>query len=254
MYDFELKEIILEKNNQKIYGVAYIPSKKTKSPLVILSHGLGGNYEDGKGYAEIFASNGIAAYSFDFRGGGGIHSDGQMTDMSVMTEVEDLKTVLEYAQNWEFIDPEKIVLLGSSQGGIVSAIVAADEVEKIAGLILTYPAFTICETIHAIVNNLDIMPETYDFGFVTLGKVFATDMWDYNVYEHIDKYDKNVLLLHGSKDSLVPVSSSVKAAEVYKNVDFYILEGAEHGFYDDYFNEALRYIFDYLKRINIIDD
>ena len=36
--------------------------------------------------ADYFARHGIAAYCFDFRGGGGSRSEGSTTEMSVMTE------------------------------------------------------------------------------------------------------------------------------------------------------------------------
>ena len=91
---------------------------------MICSHGLGGSYHSNLEYAEQFAQHGIAAYCFDFRGGGGSRSEGSTTEMSVMTEVSDLETVLEAAKEWEFVDHEKIVLFGTSQGGIVSAITA----------------------------------------------------------------------------------------------------------------------------------
>ena len=49
-------------------------------------------------------------------------SDGSTTQMSVMTEVSDLEAVLAAAKSWDFVDADRIILNGFSQGGIVSAI------------------------------------------------------------------------------------------------------------------------------------
>lgn len=117
-YTWQRQEIELENQGQKIYGVAYIPDTDSpRVPLVICAHGLGGSYQTNAAYAEQLASHGIAAYCFDFRGGGGYMSDGDTTEMSVMTEVSDLETILEAAAEWDFVDSEKIALLGTSQGG-----------------------------------------------------------------------------------------------------------------------------------------
>lgn len=142
--EWEMLEIELENQGQKIYGIAYIPETENETvPLVICAHGLGGSYQSNAAYAEQFASHGIAAYCFDFRGGGGSRSDGDTTEMSVMTEVSDLEVIMEAASGWDFVDENKIVLLGTSQGGITSAIAAARHAEQISGLVLMYPAFLV---------------------------------------------------------------------------------------------------------------
>ena len=45
----------------------------------------------------------------------------QTTEMSVLTETKDLKAVIEYVRNLSYTDSEKILLMGCSQGGFVSA-------------------------------------------------------------------------------------------------------------------------------------
>ena len=77
--------ITVDYNGQTIWGVAFIPElDREKYPLVICSHGLGGSYTSCMEYAELLASHGLATYCFDFRGGGGTHSDGKTTEMSLI--------------------------------------------------------------------------------------------------------------------------------------------------------------------------
>lgn len=252
-YVYSQREIELDNQGQRIYGIAYIPdTENEKVPLVICAHGLGGSYHTNMAYAEQLAGHGIAAYCFDFRGGGGTMSDGDTTEMSVMTEVSDLEAILEAAAGWDFVDTDKMVLLGTSQGGITSAIAAARHTDEVSGLVLLYPAFLVSDAIHEQFDSLEDVPDTYRFNWITAGRPYAEDMWDYDVYEEIGNYTEKVLLMHGSADSIVPISYSERAAEVYENVDYYVIDGAGHGFNGGAFDEAVRHIFDYLQEIELI--
>lgn len=253
LYTYRQQEIELENQGQKIYGIAYIPETENEAvPLVICAHGLGGSYRSNIAYAEQLASHGIAAYCFDFRGGGGSRSDGDTTEMSVMTEVSDLEVIMEAAAGWEFVDENKIVLLGTSQGGITSAIAAARHTDQISGLVLMYPAFLVSDSIHEQFASLEEVPDRFQFIWITAGRPYVEDMWDYDVYEEIGNYTGKVLLLHGSADSIVPISYSDRAAEVYEDAEYYVIDGAGHGFHGDAFEDAVRYVFEYLRDIRII--
>ena len=118
---FKVEELNFQRNGMKISGALFIPDRVSPVPLVILSHGFGGNRGGVKGYAESFAEHGIAAYIFDFIGGGNhIKSDGKMTEMSVLTEAEDLTIILDNLKADSRFKPEQIFLFGESQGGFVS--------------------------------------------------------------------------------------------------------------------------------------
>lgn len=254
IYEYETREIPLINNGQKIYGIAYIPkTEKERVPLVISSHGLGGSHRSNVNYAKQLAGHGIAVYCFDFRGGGGKDSEGSTKQMSVMTEVSDLEVVLEAAKSWDFVDINKIVLLGTSQGGIVSAIVAARHTEEVSGLILMYPAFMISDTIHEVYDSLDEVPKSFRFKQFVAGYPYIADMWDYNVYSEIGNFNKKVLLMHGNEDIIVPISYSEHAAEVYPDVEYFVIDGAGHGFGGTAFDKANRHIFDYLQEIEILE-
>lgn len=250
---YRQQEIELQNQGQKIYGIAYIPDTENETvPLVICAHGLGGSYQSNAAYAEQMASHGIAAYCFDFRGGGGSRSDGNTTEMSVMTEVSDLEAVMEAASGWEFVDRSKIALLGTSQGGMASAIAAARHTDQISGLVLMYPAFLVGDAVHERFDSLEEVLDRFQFIWITAGRPYAEDVWDYDVYEEIGNYTGKVLLLHGSADNIVPVSYSDRAAEVYEDAQYYVIDGAGHGFRGGDFDEAVKYVFAYLQEIKLI--
>lgn len=253
-YDYTSKEISCNIGSQSIYGVAYIPEKDGKLPLVIFAHELCNTHTAGIDYAERLAAAGIAAYTFDFRGGSaGSQSDGKTTEMPIMTEADDLNAVINCAKDWDFVDSEKIVLLGGSQGGAAAAVTAARSEDEIAGLVLLYPAFVAYDEVHAQFDSLEDVPDEFNFlGWIRVGKNYVSDIWDYDNYGEMKNYKKPVLLIHGDRDSTVDVSYSERAAESYPDAALYVIKGAGHGFYGGSFEEAIQYIFSYLMEIGII--
>ena len=118
----------------RIRGMQFLPDAFDASksyPAVILSHGFTGNYLSMEEWGRSFAEMGYAAFSFNFCGGGRLYetepikSEGKTTDMTISTEIADLKAVKAYAVSQPFVDSEHVLLLGVSQGGFVSALTAA---------------------------------------------------------------------------------------------------------------------------------
>ena len=250
--DYREETITVDYNDQKIWGVAYIPkTEQEKYPLVICSHGLGGSYSDCMEYAKLFATHGMATYCFDFRGGGGRRSDGSTTQMSLITEATDIQTIINSAKEWIFVDLDKIILFGESQGGAASAIAAARDTENVNGLILCYPAFLVHDAVHEEFDTLSEVPSSYYFKWITVGRPYAEDVWDYDVYSEIGDYNKPVLLMHGDRDSVVPISYAKRASDVYPNVTYEVINGGGHGFYGNLLDVAERYILTYLCKIGI---
>ncbi|MDO5132864.1 MAG: alpha/beta hydrolase [Eubacteriales bacterium] len=130
---YSIEELTIKSDGLNIWGKLYIPEGTENVPLAICSHGFGGSYRNTKEYAENFAKNGIAAFSFDFTGGGSSsRSGGRTTEMSVLTEAADLGCVLDYFKYYSGIDSDRIFLFGESQGGFVSTYVAGSRSDDIA--------------------------------------------------------------------------------------------------------------------------
>lgn len=248
--DFKTLETKIGNADNQIYGLTYLPEKQGKMPLVIFSHELTVTHKTMQPYAEKLAKQGIASYVFDFRGGSvESKSAGKTTDMSVMTEVRDLEEVLAAAQKWDFVDPNKIILIGGSQGGMVSALTASRNASKVAGLVLLYPAFVIEDDVHSFFPNKQDIPTEFNYrGWIKVGKNYFADLHDINVMNEIGKYQKPVLILHGDLDPQVPVTKSKTAQSHYPNAELKIIKGAEHSFLKEpYFTQALQEINQYLK-------
>ncbi|MGN1235078.1 MAG: alpha/beta hydrolase family protein [Christensenellaceae bacterium] len=249
--DFTVQELTFLRGELTVYGKLTIPTEREgKLPAVILSHSSGLNADSMEPYCEGFASRGYVAYAFDFCGGSSSsRSDGEEEDMTVFTEAEDLKAALQAVAALDFVDPDRIYLFGTSQGGLVSALTANDCADSVEGLMLLYPAFNIPELVALSDKFGDFDFGSFDFGFSSTGEAFIETMRDFDPYEHIAGFEGNVLIVHGSNDFIVKPTCSEKAAEVYAHCDLTIISGASHGFnsanyslfgdYDDQVWEAI---------------
>ena len=249
VYEYETQELYARRDENQIYGLLYVPKNAgEKMPAVIFSHGVGGNYQVGTQFAEAFAGKGYVVYCFDFCGGSpGSRSDGSTLDMSIFTEQADLEAVIHMIQEQPFVDEENMFLMGTSQGGAVSAITAAANKEEIKGAILLYPAFVLVDRAKEQFENVEDIPDTYYLMWMTVGRAYAENLLDYDIYEAISAYDKDVLLIHGDADSIVPLSYSEKAVETYDSARLEVLPGAGHGFYGSDAEQAVTWILEYLE-------
>ncbi|MBQ9360806.1 MAG: prolyl oligopeptidase family serine peptidase [Lachnospiraceae bacterium] len=123
------------------------------------------------------------------------------------------------------VDESAVYLQGESQGGLVSAIVGSRREADTKGLILWYPAFVIPDDAKkrkasgiTTVFGVELSPK-FDEAAVTID------------IENIQcSYEKPVLLIHGDKDDLVPISYSRNALLSYKDARLEEIKGAGHGF------------------------
>ena len=230
---YKIKEqSVTSTSGQNIYGKVYLPKKKN-SNTVILCHGFGGTHEDMAEYAEYLSKYGYITYIFDFRGGSTkSKSDGATTEMTPLTEKQDLSDVYNFLITQDHISKDKIFLIGNSQGGFVSTLYAADNKDNIAGLLLLFPALVIPDNMRRDYPDKNDIPDiisNYLF-LMDIGKAYVESVYDIDAYEYLKGYDKQVIILHGIEDYLVPYDSSVRACQNYGTTCRLILyEGGDHG-------------------------
>ena len=108
---YTVKEYDFESNGKNLYARAFVPDVEGRVPLVIFSHGLGANVEHEEEVQKTLAKAGIAVFSLEFAGGSSSSapmSEGLTTEMSVLTEVQNLKDAIRIASGMEYVDPQKI--------------------------------------------------------------------------------------------------------------------------------------------------
>lgn len=202
----------------------------------------------GTQYAEALAEHGYVVYCFDFCGGSsGCRSDGSTLEMSVFTEQADLEAVIAMMQGLEYVDSENLFLMGTSQGGAVSAITGAAHKEEIRGMVLLYPAFLLAERANELFQSVEEIPDTYFFLWMEVGRAYFEPLIGYDIYEEIAAYDRDVLMIHGDADSIVPLTYSERALEVYPSSELKVISGGGHGFYGEDARQVIDYMLEYLE-------
>ena len=232
---YTVKEYDFDSNGKDIYARAFVPDASGRVPLVIFSHGLGANVEHEEEVQKTLAKAGIAVFSFEFAGGSSSSapmSEGLTTEMSVLTEVQNLKDAIRIASGMEYADPQKIYLMGSSQGGLVTAL-TAEEVTNIQGLFLFYPAFSLPDDIRSSFPKLDEVPESFNLLGTKIGKKYITDIYDMDPYANLEKLAMPVHIYHGKDDNIVPLTASQKAMKRLGNARLTTLEDTGHALTPD---------------------
>ena len=260
LFSVEREGFSCERDGLTIKGTVFLPKGKTDCPIAVISHGFMANQMFSQIHAQNLAKMGYAAFCFDFCGGTLVgSSDGDSTDMSVLTEAADLKAVIEFAKEQSYTDENELVLLGCSQGGFVSAIVAAEMKEEVDALILLYPALCIPddarsgEMMFAKFDPQNV-PETFWCGPMKLGRQYVTDVIEMDPYEIINQYTGKVLIIHGNQDETVDISYALRAVETYSqagaDVEMKIIDKGGHMFFRPiHAYKALGYIREYVRTL-----
>lgn len=259
------KNFECQRDGLTIRGTEYRPVGENL-PIAIVSHGFMAFQDTVRHYAKLFAELGFVSYCFDFCGGSVIKgkSDGKTTEMSVLTEVKDLEVVIEYAKSLPYTNACNVTLMGCSQGGFVSALVAAKQKEKIAKLVLFYPALCIPDDARAgkmmfakfDPNNI---PEIVNCGPMKLGRCYVADVISMDPYAEIREYPGKVLIVHGTKDKIVKWDYAKRAYQNYlknnsaglapeQGVTLRLIEDGAHGFSKKHDKMAMEEIKKFVNR------
>jgi len=113
----------------------YLPRDRSRPvPCVVMNHGFGGTKDSVlERYALRFVAAGTAVLTYDYRHFG--ESEGEPRQLyDVSYQLQDLRTAIAYARSRSEVDPEKIVLWGTSASGGYGLAIAAED-DRIATVI-----------------------------------------------------------------------------------------------------------------------
>ena len=237
-YDYTTQEIHVEHDGINLYGKALVPKgeKGEKYPTVIYAHGAESDYKADYTTLKSLAKSGIACYTFDFYGWtsrstgpkgtkwfkGAPRGVDDAYEKQVLEQVKDLNAVIEKVKTFDFVDTDNIFLLGSSMGGATVATGAVTHSDDIRAIILQYPAINLNP-------DAEVDGAAYD----------------------VNKYTRNVLLLQGTTDKIVPLSMSENLYAYYnkyaKHCVMRVYEGQPHVFTGKYKVIAARAVYEFVQ-------
>ena len=145
-------------------------------------------------------------------------------------------------------------MLGCSQGGFVSMLVAKEMPNDVSRLILLYPALCIPDDARKgkmMFYEFDTqdIPDVLGHFPMKLGGNYAKTVINMDVMEEIGGYDRPVLYLHGTNDKIVPISYAQEAKCKYLQCQYHELAGGEHGLKGKSEHEAQEYISDFMRKV-----
>jgi pimeloyl-ACP methyl ester carboxylesterase len=217
-------------------GTVVLPCSEGLHPAVVLIHGSGAESREGYRFlADHLARHGIAALRYDKRGTGA--SEGDWHYASLEDLAEDALKGVHVLQNHSNIHPEKVGLLGTSQGGWIAPIAGNSHVQfmiLISGAAVSpknqelyrvrqelyYHRYSpVRVTLHVLIYRLEIFIATllrFIQKVVPVSKVlpptlaFALYMdWDFDPVPVLKQVTCPILSIFGELDKLIPVKESV---------------------------------------------
>ncbi|MBI2534099.1 MAG: alpha/beta fold hydrolase [Deltaproteobacteria bacterium] len=211
-------------------GVLHHPAQGASRGAVILCHGMESNKDSDKLVllSRALAQGGVMVLRFDFRYVG--ESSGRFEDITYSGEVEDLTAAHSLVQSRN--PGGKTAILGSSMGGTVALLFAAQE-PGLAALV------TVAAPIHPerFPTRVLTPAQTEEWraqGFTRyngqrINLSLLHDLESLNVPKAVKKITCPVLILHGDADEIVPVEEAYELnACLINSKRLSILPAADH--------------------------
>ena len=205
-----------------------------KCPMVILSHGFGGDmtFHLWEPIIKILNEKGIGVIRYDFNGCG--QSEGEFQNMTVLNEIEDLLCVISYVRSLPIT--ENISLVGHSQGGVVTSMVGGDCGDKQikCEVLLSAAAVLREDAIRGITQGAKFNPWHLDQPYyelprgLKLGRDYIQTAMTLPIYETASKYKGKALIINGMADQVVPFTYAQLYNKVLSNSELILIPGEDH--------------------------
>lgn len=252
------QEKVRIRNNEMGYwlsGIVSSPDEPGNYPAVVYVHGFKSSKESRKAqvFLEQMPGKGMVFLAVDLSGCG--ESNGDFADSTVTKYAEDVRSAINFAATIPNVDTKRIALAGSSLGGMVS-IVAAAEDPRIKAMVLFSPVSDFKQL--ADFSDRDEMDtwriEGLKEAFDQKGEKFAikygfyTDGIKHNVYAEAEKISCPVLIIHGDKDEDVGISQSYELIHHLGKQKMEVIAGADHHYSSiPHFTKAINLAMDFLE-------
>jgi alpha-beta hydrolase superfamily lysophospholipase len=191
----------------------------------VLVHGGGVTREEGGFFtrlAEGLAEASVASLRFDLRGHG--ESEGSQEGLTLGGVVNDIRSAVAHAR--EMARAGSMALVGMSFGGGISGYFAAKYPEQLRSLVLLNPLLNykrrfIDEKEYWHEDRIDEEAgrQLHDLGFVRhsptfkLGRALLNEVFYIQPHRVLADIQTPTLLVHGTKDTFIPVESSREAVK-----------------------------------------
>ncbi|MEU5436608.1 alpha/beta fold hydrolase [Streptomyces sp. NPDC020719] len=223
-------------------GTLVSPDTRT-SRGVVLVHGGGVTREEGGFFTRLaagLADSGAASLRFDMRGHG--DSEGRQEELTLATILNDIRVAIAYLRN--ATAAQEITLLGASFGGGICAYYSARRPMDLSRLVLFNPQLdykwrTIDTRSYWVDDSIseEAAQQLTEHGFIQFtptlrhGRPLLNEAFWLHPYEVLGEVQAPTLIVHGTRDTFVPIDSSRSAVQNFHAPCKLIeIEGSQHGF------------------------
>jgi dipeptidyl aminopeptidase/acylaminoacyl peptidase len=218
----------IQGSRERVPGILTIPDSITEKPAVLLLlHGMGGRKEELLAVAAMASAAGYATVAIDAPLHGErkvdskaiIDPDARLTRQHWIDAIVDWRRAIDYLQTRSDIDSKRLIILGTSMGGMMGSMLAGadDRVSAAAILIAGGDWMTLFKgSSH---KSVAIFRDKTDAEVSALVEQYMADI---DPVKWISKVaPRPVLFINGSKDDIIPMASAealINAAKEPKDV------------------------------------
>lgn len=226
----------------QLAGTLVLPENATDR-AVVLVHGGGVTREEGGFFTRLatgLGESGVASLRYDLRGHG--ESEGKQEELALSAILNDIRVVLGYVRAETGI--RAVSLLGASFGGGICGYYAAKRPDEVYRLVLLNPQLDYKK------RTIDSRPfwkndyltngaaqQLAEHGFIEFtptlrhGRGIFNEVFWLKPNEALSEIVAPTLVVHGTKDTLVPIESSRAAMSQFRTEHKLVeIDGAQHGF------------------------
>lgn len=242
----------IKKGGVRLVGMMHHPDEsRCNYPAVILLHGFTGHKSESHflftRLARALASSGLLCLRFDFAGSG--DSDGDFRNMTIESELDDARAVINYLSNHHCIDNKKIGILGLSLGGCIASLLAGEN-DRVKSLVLisaiAHPQQHFLPYMEKYPKMIDADGRWYiDRNGFPIGDQFFETLSRIKPLDKIAAYKNPACVIHGKEDTIVSESEAQAYADVLSArnsnsvMEFELIDGADHVFSSLQFSRTL---------------
>jgi pimeloyl-ACP methyl ester carboxylesterase len=206
-------------DGEHIEGTVVAP--KTSSPGVLFVHGWGGNQQQYLARARAIAGLGCVCVAFDLRGHGGTEEQ-----QETVTREENLKDVIaayDALAGQPGVDPDSIVVVGSSYGGYLAAILTS--LRPVRWLALRVPA--LYKDDDWALPKVEL--KKYGLAAYRRGRVKPDEN---RALKACAAFEGDVLIVESEHDDIIPhpvFENYIAAFKNARSLTYRVIDGADHG-------------------------
>ena len=208
-----------------------------RTPGILHVHGNAGNIESHAWFTEYLPPAGFAVFVFDYRGYGESHGRPRKRGPLIADTNAALDALLARPE----VDPQRIAMYGQSLGGAIGLNVMADRPEIKCGVFES--PFASWRSIAACAiggDNPNLLCRT-------LAAILIPD--SHSPTDAIARINRPMLLLHGTADSIIPISQSRRLKDAAgDNATLIELPGGDHNTLRDSNPEIDKMVIDFFQQ------